>query len=402
MGKNLKGKELGKGISQRKDGRYEARAVINGTKIDIYNVNLSQLKKDFEIEKAKAIRGENIVRTDLTFKQWYDEWFKKSKAPQLKNDLVRNAYNGRFNGTICKIFGDKRIVDISQLDIQEAVSQLSKEGYSSCYIKKNLNIAKECFDSAVANRIVNSNPCFAIKVRDDNKLNERRVMDQHEQDLFLLEARNSFYYECYAILLLTGMRIGEFGGLWWEDIDFENKCIRINRSLTVDYYGGEKYEFISTPKTRNSYRTIPFFEDTEKYFRSWKVKQDDVKKKVGDKWRVKPELGDLVFTNSIGSPLSRSLLSYDIDMIVNCINMKECYNAKMEGREFKEFKKLYPHAFRHTFATRCFEKGLDPLFVQSIMGHSSYQTTVSYTHLLDDIKKKNVSKAGKFLDTDTD
>ena len=43
MGKDLNGKSLGKGISQRKDGRYEARALINGTKIQIYN--MSRLKR---------------------------------------------------------------------------------------------------------------------------------------------------------------------------------------------------------------------------------------------------------------------------------------------------------------------------------------------------------------------
>ena len=51
MGKDLKGKELGKGIYQRKDGRYEARAVVGGIKIQLYNFDLKQLKTDFE--KAK-------------------------------------------------------------------------------------------------------------------------------------------------------------------------------------------------------------------------------------------------------------------------------------------------------------------------------------------------------------
>ena len=37
MGKDLKGKNLGKGIGQRKDGRYEARAVINGVKVHLWN-----------------------------------------------------------------------------------------------------------------------------------------------------------------------------------------------------------------------------------------------------------------------------------------------------------------------------------------------------------------------------
>lgn len=47
VGKDLKGGELGKGLYQRKDGRYEARAKINGNDVSIYGFNLRELKKIF-------------------------------------------------------------------------------------------------------------------------------------------------------------------------------------------------------------------------------------------------------------------------------------------------------------------------------------------------------------------
>lgn len=62
------------------------------------------------------------------------------------------------------------------------------------------------------------------------------------------------------------------------------------------------------------------------------------------------------------------------------------------------FEHLYPHAFRHTFATRCFDKGLDPLFVQSIMGHANYATTMSYTHMLEEHRNQEIAKVGNFLE----
>lgn len=54
MGKNLKGKELGKGLYQRKDGRYEAKAMLHGHKINLYEWNLKKLKIRFEKEKSKS------------------------------------------------------------------------------------------------------------------------------------------------------------------------------------------------------------------------------------------------------------------------------------------------------------------------------------------------------------
>lgn len=58
---------------------------------------------------------------------------------------------------------------------------------------------------------------------------------------------------------------------------------------------------------------------------------------------------------------------------------------------------IYPHAFRHTFATRCFESNLDTLFVQKIMGHANYSTTLSYTHMLDTKKQYEISKGYDLL-----
>ena len=66
----------------------------------------------------------------------------------------------------------------------------------------------------------------------------------------------------------------------------------------------------------------------------------------------------------------------------------------------KTFERIHPHALRHTFATRCFEKGMTPRTVQEIMGHANYNTTVSYTHVLDDIKAKEAMRVGDFLQND--
>lgn len=398
MGKDLKGKNLGKGYSQRKDGRYEARAVINGVKIDIYDMNLSNLKKSFEIAKAIVLRDEKNVRPNVTLKEWYTEWFEKCKAPTLKSDVSRKTYDRKVRNTYIAIIGDKRVEDITQINMQAATQELVDKGYTERSIKEALGVVRECMDIAIVNHIIRANPCTGIKVVNANMQKDRRVLTHAEQIQFLNEVKDSYYYEAYAILLSTGMRIGEFSGLQWNDVDFENKQITINRSMQTAYIDGKKIEELTTPKTSNSYRSIPFFGDTEQLFRAWKTKQDFYKQKLGDRWRARPELGDLVFTSTMGSPVTRYVIVHDINKVVQNINLKEIYAASREGRQPKEFEHLHPHAFRHTFATRCFEKGLDPLFVQSIMGHANYSTTVSYTHVLDDMKQREVAKVGSFLD----
>lgn len=397
MGKDLQGKELGKGFSQRKGGLYEARAMVSGKKIDLYDMNLSKLKKAFEIEKSRLLRDEKSIRPKIKFGEWYTEWFEKCKSPQLKSDVSRRTYNRRIKNTYGKLLFDKELKYISQINLQQATFELTDKGYVDRTIKEALGIVRECLDSAVANQIILVNPAIGIKIKETNIINERRVMTVSEQKIFLQEAQNRYYYEAYQFLLLTGMRIGEFSGLQWGDIDFTNKVINIRRSLQTAYYNGKKTEELTTPKTQNSYRKIPFFPETEECLIAWKKKQESCKERLGSRWRASPELGDLVWTSLYGSPVTRYVLSNDINKIVNDINLKETAIAQKEGREPIEFKHLHPHAFRHTFATRCLEKGLDSVFVQNIMGHANYSTTLSYTHILEDLRKREIAKIDTFL-----
>lgn len=398
MGKDLNGKELGKGFSQRKDGRYEARAVINGIKIGLYGMNLAELKKEFQEEKDKVRTQEKATNPKVILLKWYEEWFQACKSPNLKSETSRHAYNRKIRNTYIEILGEKKLSSITQLDIQVATNELAEKGYSDRTIREALGVLRECLDGALVNKLITVNPCVNIIIKKTYTQQERRVLSKVEQDIFLDEVRNTYYYEAYAILLLTGMRIGEFSGLQWEDIDFINKEIHIRRSMQTAYFNGKKVEELTTPKTFNSYREIPFFGETEKLFKSWKLKQDERKKAMGNRWRCNPEYGNLVFTSTVGSPVTRYVITHDLNKVVQNINMKELYKATKEGRTTVKFEHLHPHAFRHTFATRCFEKKLDPLFIQKIMGHSNYNTTISYTHVLDDIKQNEISKIGNFLE----
>lgn len=142
------------------------------------------------------------------------------------------------------------------------------------------------------------------------------------------------------------------------------------------------------------------FDGVEELFKQWRVKQDTTKASLKNRWRCPKELGDLVFTNSMGSPVTRYVLKRDIDRIVANINFADIYKAIEESRPPKKFPKVHPHSFRHTFATRCFEKKLEPLFIMEIMGHTNYSTTISYTHLLNDSIRSEVEKAGSFIQSE--
>lgn len=395
MGKDLKGKELGTGITQRKDGRYEARALIKGKRIDIYSNNLQELKREFRKQKEAAIREDVLVGEKVTVSQWFEEWFETCKRPQLKNTAATVNYRRKFINRYGSILGDMRLRDVRQLHIQRATNELIQKGYNVRNVADALCVLRQCYDTAVANRMVLVNPCIGVLLPRHSVVSERRVLAHWEQKLLLEVVSGRFYKEVYHICLLTGMRVGELGALEWKDIDFTKKEIHVHRSLSISYDKGKHIE-ITTPKTSNSNRVIPFFDNIADYFMDWRQKQDEAKHHMGNRWR-NTEYGDLVFTTTLGSPLTKFTFQHDINKVVEEMRAQEAYHAMREGREPREINNLYPHAFRHTFATRCNENEMSPLFIQKVMGHSNYATTLSYTHLLDEAREKEIKKSKNFL-----
>ena len=273
-----------------------------------------------------------------------------------------------------------------------------KEGRTSRSVREATGILQSCVEAAIANGLMFLNPVLGVMIPKCEKV-ERRVLTVEEQEIFLgyLKATKSWYEEMYKFMLLTGMRIGEVGGLQWEDIDFTSRFIYVKRSLTYQYEDGKKIMRLTSPKTENSVRKIPFFGETrevlEKQFEKVKRKREDLEKR----WRQPEEFGNLVFLTSMGSPIGRYSIENDMRYVTQQINDMLKTEALYSGGIPKNFERVHPHALRHTFATRCFEKGMTPRAVQEIMGHANYNTTVSYTHVLDDIKSKEAERVGEFL-----
>ena len=383
MPKDLKGKPLPKGIYQRKDGRYEARALIDGVSIQLYNFNLKQLKIDFENAKEEARKGVDKKLSNITLDEWFDEWFERYKIPKIKETSI-TPMKTKYRSNFGRLIGNMKVSEIRNMDIQGVINTMQKEGKATSSMRDALGRVRECLESAKNNRIISENPCFDITVPWENKTKERRFLSQDEQNRFLLQVENNWYKEMFYVMFLTGMRIGEVGGLKWDDVDFKNKCININRSLSCQYHEGIKTIRLTTPKTHNSYRKIPFMGEVEEMLLSQKKKQDKLRKELGKRYRSDGDFVDLVFVTSMGSPVLRYHAEKECKKVVKAINEQEAFESVKEQREPIIFKDVYPHAIRHTFCSRCFQLNMNPKVVQALMGHQHYSTTIDiYTHVME-------------------
>ena len=135
--------------------------------------------------------------------------------------------------------------------------------------------------------------------------------------------------------------------------------------------------------------------EIEAILKSQREKQVRLKKELGNRWRGQDELGDLVFTTSLGSPCRRYIVEKEIKKVIKRMREKEAVLAVQEHREPKIIRDFHPHTIRHTFATRCFEKKMEPKVVQKLMGHSSISITMNiYTHVLENKMNEEIQKFG--------
>ena len=387
-------RKLPKGI-RIKGGTYEARCTIRGKVIAVYGKDLDDVIARFEEAKARALDEENYKKNNITLNEWFDEWFDSVKSQYVKETSIPPMKNSYYR-TFGFYLGNELLKGIRPMDVQQAMNAMREAGIAVRSIRDALGRLRECMEFAVANRLIPANPCVVIEVPWEDKVSKKEIaLTQDEQNAILHNVRDSWYKEAFYFMFLTGVRVGELGGLTWDDVDFKNKVVRIRHSLACQYCNGEKIEKLTTPKTVNSYRTIPFIGEMEEILRSQRTKWLKKKAELGKRWREKLGLENVVFVTSMGSPCNRYIMEKECTRVYKSLVEDEAVAAVLEKREPAEIRKFHPHTLRHTFATRCFEKGLEPKVVQELMGHSSISVTLNiYTHVMKDKMMEEVYKMG--------
>lgn len=387
-------KKMPKGIRTSGNG-YEARAQVRGIKICLYNDDLDQLVADFEAAKNRARSNMEYNPETLTLDEWYSVWFNQVKIHKIKETSIapmKRVYKRTFGFYL----GSQRIKNIKPLNIQQSLNAMHESGIATSTLKDALVQVRDCMEYALANQLVLTNPCIAIEIPwSIPKSEEEIALTQEEQNDFLSYMEDSWYKELFYFMCLSGVRVGEAGALKWSNVDFERKTITIKGSLSCQYCEGVKRMMITSPKTVNSIRTIPFLGEMEEILISQKKKQERLKKELGDRFRSDGEFEDIVFTTSMGSPCVRYIVQKEINKYLARRKEEDTALAIREGRAPRTFRKFHPHTLRHTFATRCFEKKMEPKVVQKLMGHSNISITMNiYTHVLDSVMDSELEKFG--------
>ena len=400
MAKNLKGKELGKGIGQRKDKLYYARCVDRSGKrlekcfsslTDARNWQKEQNYFKLHTEKMPAQTSEQKVGAgdnDLTVNEWFELWHKTMLVGLAYN--TRRNYRERYEKNAKAILGDLRLTAVKPIHCQAVLNSMIGR-YANSTIKQTYIALGVLFKSAKENDLIEKHPMDGVRFDGPIKAkDEIHFLTREEQKLFLETAKCSHNYVQYALILETGLRTGELIGLTWDAIDWERHTLTVNKTMEFRYKQQEWRA--GPPKTRNSYRTIPLTDTAyqllwEQYisrrYRKESAALDQVITYTDRRTakQVSFNMRDLVFVNyRTGMPAKNS--SYDTHLYKLC--------------ERGGIKHFCMHALRHTYATRAIESGMQPKSLQKLLGHASIKTTMDlYVHVTDDSLFEAVRKFGQ-------
>ena len=204
----------------------------------------------------------------------------------------------------------------------------------------------------------------------------------------------AFLTACY-----TGMRTGEVFALTWNDIDLENKIIKINKTVYSKIKDNEGRWFLGTTKTKGSCREVFICDTLYKILSNYKEKQKLLKKKYGRKYKkyelkpIKNRYGkineykvieskyknlnsvEMVFTKNNGLYVGSDIIKYPSNIIHNELGVKNCRFYDLRG----------------SYATQILRKGAEIRDVADILGHSRIETTENYYIASSDKTRKSAN-----------
>nr|CBW39423.1 putative integrase (pseudogene) [Streptococcus pneumoniae] len=364
-----KGRILKTGESQRKDGRYLYKYIDSfGEPQFVYSWKLvatdrvpagkrdciSLREKIAELQKD-IHDGIDVVGKKMTLCQLYAK--QNAQRPKVR----KNTETGRkYLMDILKKdkLGVRSIDSIKPSDAKEWAIRMSENGYAYQTINNYKRSLKASFYIAIQDDCVRKNPFdFQLKaVLDDDTVPKTVLTEEQEEKLLAFAKADKTYsknYDEILILLKTGLRISEFGGLTLPDLDFENRLVNIDHQLLRDTEIGY---YIETPKTKSGERQVPMVEEAYQAFKRVLANRKNDKRVEIDGY------SDFLFLNRKNYPK------------VMMKGLVKKYNKYNEDK----LPHITPHSLRHTFCTNYANAGMNPKALQYIMGHANIAMTLNY------------------------
>ncbi len=355
---------------------------LNGRPM-IHRKTVHGTKKDAEVELAKFVtevqNGLVIDGKSLKFSEFTEIWKRDYGSKELAPSTYKR-YCRMLETRLLPYFGHFYINKIKPTDIMKFYDLLEKDtqlvrkkGNNGSKTKKPLSgktilehhrLLRAMLHKAVYWQLIVANP--AERVRPPKARKPKRKSYDDEQTKILLEnleqlsIEDTKYKVAIILTVFTGVCLGELMGLKWQDVDFKNGIISINRS---SQYLSDMGVFTKVPKTESSIREIAIPEFIISLLEEYKLWYEEQKSIYGELWTN----SDRLFVQADGKPMHPSTISKWFVKYVGQIGLPV----------------INFHGLRHTNASLLVAQNVDIAVVSARLGHAQISTTLDfYVHPL--------------------
>lgn len=287
-------------IISKGNGKYKVMIFLGrdaAGKKQYFIKTITGTKKDADKYLTKKLNeknlGEFLEPAEIPLDHLLDEWFEITK-----NRISQKTFEGyerMANYHLRSYIGKKRICDLDTHTIQKRYNEIKEKGLSSHTVRQVHKVINQALSYAVRTRRLKSNPCQFVNLpKVEHK--EMKYFTESELSVFLEFAKDDRYYAAFVIAAETGMRIEEYLGLQWKDVDFEAQTVSIQRALITNLNGGG-YLFEQT-KNGSSRRNLDLSNFAIQVLKAHRRIQLEQKLAILD---VYEDL-DLIFPTQIGTP----------------------------------------------------------------------------------------------------
>ena len=329
-------------LQKRADGRYQ-RSITdkNGKRVYFYGTSERELNQ-------KILAYTEAQQKGRTFGEVADKWWSEA-IENLAYQTVR-GYTSSYERAVAE-FGEQNIDSIQPKDIQLMFKRMALQDYAQKTIANQRIVLNQVFNYAIVEGELQYNPCTSVKIPKGCKKTVREAATTSDEEK-ILHSDHEWLFPLFA--LLTGLRKGEILALQWEDINFEESTITVNKS--IEYKGN--IPCVKPPKTESGTRIVPLLQMLSN--------------------RLKKGGRGYVFSEDGG---------------------KSPYRKKRYDLLWRDYSKevgitCTAHQLRHSYATVAVEEDVNPKDLQNALGHADISTTMNIYAMA---RKKSVEKVAEKL-----
>ena len=316
-------------------------------------------------------QGLFIADDKITVSEFLDRYMEDFARYSLKQSTFYN-YDRMIRLYIKPDIGEIRLTQLRADHLHALYAKRRSEGLSDRMVQYVHGILHRTLNKALKWGLISVNPADLAEAP-TNRKKEMKIWTAEQVKIFLEHIKNDRWQAVYVTACGTGLREGELLGLSWNNVNLEEKYLKVTQSL---YYVPGVGNTFSEPKSEKSRRMVMLPEFVVEALKAHKLRQDELKK--SSHWKE----NGLVFTTNIGTPISPR-------------NLVRHFKTKTQEAGLPEIRF---HDLRHSFASLLLEKNVNPKVVQEILGHSNITLTLNtYSHIIPTMQKDAMNTIDKIL-----